>query len=376
MRRGGLPAAWPARGGPDEGLRWARTAVEQSRALEFDWAARDRTDFEGILHAIAGDAETAQARYAEALEIQRAARRLRRSRDVAGRTRAAGRRPAAICRLRSTSTAARSAAFEAVGDRAEEARILAEIAWAHIRRRRPRAARRHFFEAVQAHTDVASVRGVGHALIGLAAAEAIDTVPTARCRSPPPPRCMPRRRASSSSTQTRRRGASSSTGLVPRSRPMTSHVDGRRPTADDRAGPDPAGRIVGGCLGPSPPTAGRFRSSRPGCCRSKVPIWPRTVSSPASSRRRSTSCFCAATAALVLVDAGSGPFVAVWPWSDRRAGDSTRGRRGEAGPDRRHAFRLRPRRRPRGQGRARRAAAGFPRRARDRAGGCGRRGAT
>ena len=101
---------------------------------------------------------------------------MRRSRDVAGRTGATGRRPgrssAALDLYR------RSLGwFEAVGDRAEEARILAEIGWAHIADDDPVAARRHFFEAVQAHTDVASVRGVGHALIGLAAAEVLDDRP-------------------------------------------------------------------------------------------------------------------------------------------------------------------------------------------------------
>ena len=42
-------------------------------------------------------------------------------------------------------------------------------------RRRPHAvARRCFFDAVQAHTDIASVRGVGIALVGLAATDAVE----------------------------------------------------------------------------------------------------------------------------------------------------------------------------------------------------------
>ena len=65
-------------------------------------------------------------------------------------------------------------AFEAIGDRAEEARILSEMAWTLSPSRRRRAARRYFFDSVQAYTDVASVRGVGLSLIGLAAAEAVE----------------------------------------------------------------------------------------------------------------------------------------------------------------------------------------------------------
>jgi len=66
------------------------------------------------------------------------------------------------------------AAFEAVGDRAEEARILSKIAWTHLRNDDAAPARRYFFKSLQAHTDVASGRGVGLSLIGLAATEAVD----------------------------------------------------------------------------------------------------------------------------------------------------------------------------------------------------------
>lgn len=67
--------------------------------------------------------------------------------------------------------------FEACGDRGEEARILSEMAWTHLRAEDTALARRDFFEAVQAHTDVASVRGVGLSLLGLAAVEAVDGRP-------------------------------------------------------------------------------------------------------------------------------------------------------------------------------------------------------
>ena len=160
----------------EAGLRWARTGVEQSRSLEFDWLLGIGLTFEGIHHAIAGDAESAQARYAEGLEIQ----------ERLGDCEGAGMSLGGLAQLavgRGDLSPAlelyrRSLGwFEAVGDRAEEARILSEIGWAHIADDDAAAARRHFFEAVQAHTDVASVRGVGHALIGLAAAEVLDDRP-------------------------------------------------------------------------------------------------------------------------------------------------------------------------------------------------------
>ena len=69
------------------------------------------------------------------------------------------------------------AAFEAVGDLGEEARVLSEMAWTHLANDDPALARETFFESVRAHTDLASVRGVGLALIGLAATEAAEHRP-------------------------------------------------------------------------------------------------------------------------------------------------------------------------------------------------------
>jgi hypothetical protein len=44
------------------------------------------------------------------------------------------------------------------------------------------AARRYFFESVRAYTELASIRGVGLSLIGLAAAAAVDHRPDAAVR--------------------------------------------------------------------------------------------------------------------------------------------------------------------------------------------------
>ena len=69
------------------------------------------------------------------------------------------------------------AAFEAVGDRGEVGRILSEMAWACLGGGEAALARRYFFDSVQAHTDVASVRGVGLSLVGLAAVETVEHRP-------------------------------------------------------------------------------------------------------------------------------------------------------------------------------------------------------
>jgi predicted ATPase/class 3 adenylate cyclase len=158
------------------GLRWTAESIERSRAVGFPWAEALALAFDGILHGLAGDADTARARYSDALAIQK------RLGDAEGAglslgglaqlAAAAGDLPGALDLYRQSL-----AAFEACGDRLEEARILDEMAWTHLRHKETTLARRHFLDAVQAYTDVGSVRGVGLSLIGLAATEAEDERP-------------------------------------------------------------------------------------------------------------------------------------------------------------------------------------------------------
>ena len=160
----------------EAGLRRTTESVERSRALGFTWAEGFASSFDGILNAVAGDLDTAQTRYSEALEIQQ------RIGDeegaglslggLAGLAAGRGDLAAALELYRQSL-----AAFEAIGDRAEEARILSEMAWTHLRHEDPALARRYFLDSVQAYTDVASVRGVGLSLIGLAATEAVEGRP-------------------------------------------------------------------------------------------------------------------------------------------------------------------------------------------------------
>jgi predicted ATPase len=160
----------------EAGLRWTKESIERSRALGLSWAQGFASTADGILHAVAGDLDTAQTRYSQALEIQQ------RVGDQEG----AGLSLGGLAQLASGRGDLADAldlyqqslaAFEAIGDRAEEARILDEMAWTHLRHEDPSLARRYFLDSVQAYTDVASVRGVGLSLIGLAAAAAVEHRP-------------------------------------------------------------------------------------------------------------------------------------------------------------------------------------------------------
>ena len=158
---------------PKAALSWAERGVEHAGAHGLDWGRGVSLSFGGMAAALLGDEEGAAARFADALRLQ----------EPVGDHECAGLSLGGLAALAAgggDSAAAldlyrRSlASFEAVGDRAEEARILSEIAATHLADGDAPLARRYFFEAIQAHTDVASVRGVGLSLLGLAAAEAVD----------------------------------------------------------------------------------------------------------------------------------------------------------------------------------------------------------
>ena len=151
-------------------------SVERSRSLGFTWAKAFASSLDGILNAAAGNLDTAQTRYAQAVEIQR------RIGDEEGAGLSLGGLAALASRRGDLAGALELyrqslSAYEAIGDRAEEARILAELAWTHLRNEDPAPARRYFLDSVQAYTDLASVRGIGLSLIGLAATEAVENRP-------------------------------------------------------------------------------------------------------------------------------------------------------------------------------------------------------
>lgn len=160
----------------DEGLRLASESLERSQSTGFVWGQGFASWADGVLQTVAGDVDAAQARYIDGLAIQR------RIGDEEGAGLSLG-GLAQLAAMRGDLTEALDlyrqslAAFETIGDRAEEARILAETAWTHLAVQDSGLARQTFLDSVRAYTDLASVRGVGRSLIGLAAAEVVDDRP-------------------------------------------------------------------------------------------------------------------------------------------------------------------------------------------------------
>jgi predicted ATPase/DNA-binding CsgD family transcriptional regulator len=162
----------------DEGLKRARDSIDASRASSFVWCESFALTVEAILSSVGGDFERAQERYLEALAIQQP----RGDHEGAGLAlgglaalAAGGGDPVRAFEFYAQSLAA----FEAIGDCAEEARILSEVAWTHVAVHDTVLARRWFMDSVRAYTDVASVRGIGLCLIGLAATAALEGRPEA-----------------------------------------------------------------------------------------------------------------------------------------------------------------------------------------------------
>jgi predicted ATPase len=156
-----------------KGLALTAESIELSRRLGFTWAEGFALTLDGILRTAAGDLDTAQRRCSEGLEIQR------RIGDAQG----AGLSLGGLAQLAADRGdldealdlyRQSRAAFQANGDRAEEARILSEMASTHLRHGDSTLARQAFLESAQAYQDVASVRGIGLSLIGLAAADAAE----------------------------------------------------------------------------------------------------------------------------------------------------------------------------------------------------------
>jgi predicted ATPase/class 3 adenylate cyclase len=158
------------------GIRLMEEGIERSRSLGFTWAEGFASSLVGILHTVAGDLDTARARFEQGLRIQQVIGDLEGAGlslgGLAGQAVGRGDLTAAL------DLYGRSlAAYEEIGDRAEEARILGEMAWVHLRIGGAGDARRRFLDSIQAYSDVASLRGVGVSLTGLAAAASVEGDP-------------------------------------------------------------------------------------------------------------------------------------------------------------------------------------------------------
>ena len=163
-------------GDHDYGIAATNNGIERSRRLGLEWHEAFCGTVNGILCAVTGDVVTARERLDTAFPIQQ---RLGDHEGIgmtvstlAQLAAAEGDHPTAL-QLYGEALAA----FEACMDRAEEARVLAEMAWTHLAADDARLARWYFFESVRAYDDVASVRGVGLSLVGLAAAEQAEGRP-------------------------------------------------------------------------------------------------------------------------------------------------------------------------------------------------------
>jgi tetratricopeptide (TPR) repeat protein len=162
--------------GDAAGITWAEESIERSRAEGFLWAEGLALTVAGMLRSMAGELNGAEAQFAAALAIQRGLN------DEEGAGLSLGGLAALAAGRDDFDTALdlyRQSldAFAACGDRAEEARIVAELAWTQLRQGDTGLARQNFLASVQAYMDVGSVRGVGIALKGLAATEAAEGRP-------------------------------------------------------------------------------------------------------------------------------------------------------------------------------------------------------
>lgn len=156
---------------------WSERARALTRASAFPWAAARVSDAEGLVALASDDVASATSLFSEALAQQRSMK------DVQG----AGLSLSFLAQL-SAMAGDPSGAIELyqqslvnneqVGDRAEEARVLAEMGAVYLAVRDTRAARRSLLESVRAHDDVGSLRGIAASLLSLAAVEAIEGRPT------------------------------------------------------------------------------------------------------------------------------------------------------------------------------------------------------
>ncbi len=158
---------------PAEARRWAGDGASIGRQSGDRWAFAFGGGFEAFAEAILGNVDVARSKFEEALRIQLEID------DHEGE----GFSLAGLAFLETHAGAVDAAielyersrvAYATIGDRAEEARVLGEMAWVYLASGDIAGARRRFLDAIAAYEDVASGRGVGLALVGLVAAEAAD----------------------------------------------------------------------------------------------------------------------------------------------------------------------------------------------------------
>lgn len=160
----------------EKGLQVTGESIDRGHAVGYEFGEAFAASIDAILQTVAGNVDVARARYAHALRIQQ---RLD-DHEGAGLTLSG---LAALAAERGDIVEALDlywqslAAFEAINDRAEEARVLTEVGWTHLSQGAAEPARQFFLNSVRAYSDVASVRGVGLALLGLASTQVVEGRP-------------------------------------------------------------------------------------------------------------------------------------------------------------------------------------------------------
>jgi predicted ATPase/class 3 adenylate cyclase len=153
--------------------KYAKESIALCREIDNQWWLGFSLAFDGLLSLVSGQPDQARARYEEALAIQR------KIGDYEGGALSLG----GLALLASSGGDYRQAvelyelsldSYATVGDRAEEARILDEMAWTYLKLEDTTAARSSFAGSIQAYQEVGSLRGIGLALFGLAAAELVE----------------------------------------------------------------------------------------------------------------------------------------------------------------------------------------------------------
>jgi predicted ATPase/class 3 adenylate cyclase/Tfp pilus assembly protein PilF len=151
----------------------ARESLEIAREINNEWIFAFSLAFEGLTSFVSGELEAAEEKYREALKIQR------KIGDYEGGGFSLG----ALAQLAAAKNEFQEAdhwyqeaqsSYVRVGDRAEEARILEEMAWNSLKLADTARARRNFSSSIQAYNEIGSVRGIGLALYGLAATEQVE----------------------------------------------------------------------------------------------------------------------------------------------------------------------------------------------------------
>lgn len=152
------------------GKQCATEALELAQRLDYPWAAGLALVGSGFLSHVSGDLEDARSLLEQAFSVCQGI----------GDYEGMGLSLSGLAALSADTDAQNSlelyerslASFAAIGDRAEEARVLSEMALVYLATGDVAAARHRLYGAVRAYEDIGSARGVGLAILGLAAVEA------------------------------------------------------------------------------------------------------------------------------------------------------------------------------------------------------------